>query len=222
MTRVQNERTGFACFAIAAATLIVAAPTPSAAAGLTSVMDDAIGDAVVTVNGTAVAAYQDIVQASVALSDGQFVLTMDVAAPIPDRPELPNGGRLLEWSFRLRTDLETCASGYPYPPAATLTSPEVTHCAQFMIFVVSDGTGFTGMLIDRTPSLAGEPAVVTPISFSVIGTEITASIEAGLVGNPQAFRWISRTETWFGKLGSMGYAVVDAAPDEGLFAVWPK
>jgi hypothetical protein len=218
MRRTQGNPSALTRIAVAVVAVVTAARP--AAAQLVSGADDPAGDVSTTLNGTAVAAYQDIVEASIKLIDGRFVFAMEVAARIPARPELPNGANLLEWAFRLRTDLSTCASGYPYPPAATLTSPEVTHCAQFMVFIVSDGTRFEGMLIDRRPSVAGEPAVVTPIPFSISGTRITASIDAALVGNPQTFRWTSRTETWFSNLGSMGYAVIDAAPDEGLFETW--
>jgi hypothetical protein len=145
---------------------------------------------------------------------------MDVAAPIPSKPTLPHGAKLLEWSFRLNTNLNTCPSGFPYPPAATLTSPEVTHCAEFMVFIVSDGTGFTAMLIDRTPFLSGGQAVVTPVSLSIIGTQMTVSLDSAMLGHRQSFRWFSRTETWFSELGTMGYVIVDAAPEEGSFAEW--
>src|SRR5256885_14511404 len=145
---------------------------------------------------------------------------MDLAGPIPSRPPLPHGAKLIEWAFRLNTNPSTCPAGFQYPPAATLTSPEVTHCAEYIVLIVSDATGFTGMLIDRTPLLTGGQAVITPVSFSIIDTEISISIDSGLVGNPQSFRWTTRTETWFTMLGSMGYVIVDAAPDEGSFATW--
>jgi hypothetical protein len=215
MRRTQANPSGSMSVAVALVAVVVAA-RPAAAQLISGVADPA-GDVSTTVNGSRVEAYQDIVEASIELIDGQFVFAMEVAAPIPARPALPNGAKLLEWSFRLRTDLSTCASGYPYPPAATLTSPEVTHCAQFMIFVVSDGTGFLGMLIDRRSS----DTAVTTIPVTVRERNISASIDAALIGNPHGFRWTSRTETWFSNLGAMGYAVIDAAPDEGLFAIWP-
>src|SRR5439155_24249759 len=135
---------------------------------------------------------------------------------------LPHGAKLIEWAFRLNTNPSTCPAGFPYPPAATLTSPEVTHCAEYIVFIIWDGTGFTGMLIDRTPLLNGKQALITPVSFSIAGTEISVSFKSALVGNPQSFRWTTRTETWFTELGSMGFVIVDAAPDEGSFAAWPN
>src|SRR5206468_10521017 len=60
---------------------IFAASRP-AAAQLISVVDDPPGDAIITGSGTAVAAYQDIVDASIELKDGRFVFAMEVAAPI--------------------------------------------------------------------------------------------------------------------------------------------
>jgi len=192
------------------------------AAAQTSVVLDAPHDIGAVSVPSGILAYQDIVKASVGFETGRFVFVMDVSDAIPNSAARPPGAKLLEWSFRLRTDLTTCASGFPYPPGASTTSPEITHCSQYMVFIVSDGTGFTGMLIDRTPSLTGGDAVVTPISFNINGAEIVASVDAALVGHPQSFRWISRTETWFSRLGTLGYAVIDAAPDEGTFALWPN
>src|SRR5438105_388830 len=121
---------------------ICAAAVVSTAASATesnSVIYDPIGDAAVTGQGTAVADYQDIVEVSVTLIDGRFMLVMNVAGPVPSRPPLPHGAKLIEWSFRLNTDLSTCPSGFPYVNGATLTSPEATHCAEYVVFIVSDG-----------------------------------------------------------------------------------
>lgn len=205
-------------FGLCAALVSVA----SSAADSTSVVYDVSGDAAVTGQGTAVAPYQDITAVSVTSIDGKFVFVMDLAAALPSRPPMPHGAKLIEWSFRLNTDLGTCPSGYPYANGATLASPEATHCAEYLVFIVSDGSGFTGMLIDRTPALTGGNAVVTPIPFSIVGAEITAWVNAAAVKNPASFRWTTRTETWFSELGSMGYVIVDAAPDEGFFATWPS
>ena len=89
----------------------------------TSTVTDPAGDAVITGKGTVVFAYQDIVKASVTSRDGTFVFKMELAAAIPQNPPLPNGAKLLMWRFGLRTDRTTCASGFPYPPGASTTSP---------------------------------------------------------------------------------------------------
>ncbi len=208
---------------IAAAGLLLGSlwsvPTASAQ---TSCVTDPVGDASAATPASGPLEYQDIVEACVTLKDGRFIFVMDVAAPLPNSPELPFGAKLLEWSFRLRTDLTTCASGFPYPPGKSTTSPELTHCAQYHVFILWDGTGFTGMFIDRTATSTGGEVVITPVSFNIKGAEIIASVDAVLVGNAQSFRWISRTETWFSELGTLGYLVIDAAPEEGTSANWPN
>ena len=199
------------------------AAQPLSAQLLTSAVTDPIGDASAVTPAVAPLGYQDIVNASVTLKDGRFVFVMDVASAIPSSPPLPHGVNLLEWSFRLRTDLSTCAFGFPFPPARSTASPELTHCSQYMVFVVWDGTGYVGMLVDRTRTVTGD-VVVMPISFSIDFDrgEITASVESSKINAPESFRWISRTQTWFGQLGTIGYLVVDAAPAEGTFATWPN
>src|SRR4051812_25855171 len=87
-----------------------AVSTASSATESTTVIYDAVGDAAVTGQGTAVAAYQDIVEVSITLVEGRFMLVMDVAGPVPSRPPLPHGAKLIEWSFRFNTDLSTCPS----------------------------------------------------------------------------------------------------------------
>ncbi len=193
----------------------------ASAASSTSTVTDPVGDTSISGQGTAVFPYQDIVRTSISSRDGTLIFVMELAAAIPRSPELPNGAKLLEWRFGLRTDMTTCASGFPYPPGASTTSPELTHCAQYMVFIVWDGKQFTGTLIDRTPSLTRGNAVVHPIAFQITGAEIVASVDSAMIGSPQHFTWITRTETWFSDLGSMGFVVIDAAPDEGTSASWP-
>jgi hypothetical protein len=90
-----------------------------------------------------------------------------------------------------------------------------------MVFIVWDGQQFRGMLIDRTASISGGDAAVNPMAFQIKGAEIVASADSVMIGSPQHFTWITRTETWFSDLGSMGFVVIDAAPDEGTSARWP-
>ena len=52
-------------------------------------------------------------------------------------------------------------------------------------------------------------------------SEMSAVVDSSMLGNPQSFRWTTRTETWFTELGSTGYVIIDVAPDEGSFEIWP-
>ncbi len=211
----------FSRLALVFVSMVVAAllaAQPLSAGELTSVVTDPVGDAGASINGQGIAvfAYQDIVQASITLRDGRFILVMDVAAPIPSGPALPNGVKLLEWSFRLDTNLTTAPCGFPFEPA------DCEHHAEYMVFILWDGTSFTGILIDRTPLLTGGQAVITRIPFNINGAEITASVDAVMIGNPPSFHWVSRTEDWSTQLGTSGFVIVDFAPEEGTFAIWPS
>jgi len=180
----------------------------------TTVVTDPAGDASVKPHSLVIPAYQDILRASVTLGDGQFVFVMDVAGVVPSNPALQTGIKLLDWTFRLDTDATTVPSGFPWAPGDRI------HGAEFVIFVAWDGTRFTGSLIDRTPTLIGGEALVTPIPFTIQGSQIAASVEARLVGNPPSFLWRATTDIWFTQLGTEGFFQPDSAPDFGT-AAWP-
>lgn len=194
---------------------------PVSAAGLTSTVTDPVGDATYDkccghfyFDGTP-APYQDIVQVSISLRDGRFIFVTNVAAPIPSEPTLPPKAKLLEWSFRLDTDPTTFPSGFPFPKGNT-------RPAEFMVFIVWDGTSFTGILIDRTPTLTGGETLIIPILFDIREEEITASVDASLMGSPGSFQWWAAAQVWTKELGTEGGLYgVDLAPDTG-WAPWPE
>lgn len=201
---------------IAAAGLLLGSlwsvPTASAQ---TSCVTDPVGDASVIDKSIVIAPYQDIIKACITLKGGRFFFVMDVAGPIPSSPALQPSVRLLDWSFRLNTDLATCPIGFPWAPGDRI------HCAKFVLFVLWDGTNFTGILIDRRPALTGGQAVITPIPFEIQGAEITAPVDAAMVGNPPSFQWRATTDVWLTELGTEAFFQPDSAPDSGT-ATWPN
>ena len=198
---------------VSMAVALIAAP-PLSAASLTSVVTDPVGDTSVHDQAVVIAEYQDIVEASITLKGGKFILVMDVAAPIPSTPALPVGVKLLDWSFRLRTNSTAVPPGFPWAPGDKI------HPTEFVIFILWNGASFTGILIDRRPLLTGGEAIVTPIPFSIQGAEITASDDAVMIGNPQTFQWRSTTDIWFTDLGTEAFFQPDSAPDFGTVP-WP-
>ncbi len=190
-----------------------------AAAASTSVVEDPIGDLWTQFpNGPNPAfvaqAYQDIVRAAVTLKGGQFILTMRLAAPIPESPILPPRIKLIEWDWTLDTDQATFPVGFPFAGPVDRT--------EFIVFVIWDGIRFSAILIDRTPLLTGGDALLTPVPFRIKGSDITVSVDAALLGNPSSFPWKTFTEIWEAQLGTDSWVVADAAPDVGLaFATWP-
>ena len=192
------------------ATLLVAQPVSAA---LTSVVNDPVGDAVLSPKITA-PAYQDIVEAAITLKDGRFILVKDLAAPIPATPALPPGIVLVGWSWNLNTNPATFPAGFPFSPGSP-APPE------FIVFMLWDGTGFTGIVIDRRPLLTGGEAIITSVPFDIKRAEITVRVDAGLLGDPSSFTWVSRTNDWATPFGTNSNFELDRAPNFGP-ATWPS
>lgn len=181
---------------------------------LTSVVTDPAGDWV-EVEGQA---YQDVVKAEITKWGTTFVLTMEMAGPIPETPELAGGIKLLTWTWRVNPNPETFPAGFPGPPGKP-APPE------YMVQILWDGTGFFAQLIDRTPLLTGGDAIVTPLSFRIRRGEFETSVDASMIGDPSTFWWSVETQHWTAPLGSEGSKILDVAPDLHLGqppATWPS
>ncbi len=205
---------GISGSALAMVAMAVAAMTmtPLASAALTSVVTDPVGDVLFHAP-----AFQDIVRSEIRESGGTFTLSMDVAGPIPVSPALPPPGEnQIWWDFALLTSLAAFPQGFPF--ARGCNAP-----FDFFIHVVWDGTSFSGMLIDRRPLLAGEPAVVAsvPFSFAMDRAEVRLFVDAAMIGGPSTFLWASATLDWSGPLGTCSLSGVDFAPNTSL-ATWPS
>ncbi len=219
MTASMRRMTRRASSAMVFASVVVLLLVQGVSAGSqTSTITDPEGDAFFNFNfesPLAAPGYQDIVGASVTQKDGRFVLTLDLAADVPASPILPSGAKLLEWSWRIDTNPATFPTGIPWPPG--FTAP-----AEYMVFVLWDGSAFMGILIDRTPTLTGGQTELSPVSLRIKGAEISASLAATRIGNPPNFGWFSATQVWTADLGTEGFVGLDVAIVPGVvWATWP-
>jgi len=191
---------------------------PVSAGTRTSTIADPEGDAFYNLNSNsqlAAPGYQDILEASVSLRDGRFIFAMGVAAAVPEDPSLPSGAKLLEWSWRVDTNFAASPSGFPWPPG--YAAP-----AEFMVFALWDGTSFTAILIDRTPTLTGGQTIITSVPLKIKGAEITATVDASRMADPSSFLWFASTQFWTADLGTEGFIPLDIALAPGpAWAPWP-
>lgn len=180
-----------------------------------AVVSDPQGDAVAS-DGSGVIgkAYQDIVRAELTKKGNDFVFLMDVAGPLPDHPVRRRERALQEWSWNLNTDPSAFPAGFPFAPGEA-APPE------FNVFVLWDGRTFRGILIDRRPLLVGLEVRIIPIHFEIKRTTLRASVDGSLLGNPESFIWIARTNNWPSGLGNGDPQTLDRAPDNEP-AVWPQ
>jgi len=195
-------------------------------APLTSVVTDPVGD--LENKGSD---YQDIVGAEITKQGTNFVFVLTLVAPVPDRPALPSGADVIVWQFLLDTDPTASPAGYPFTKNSAFPS-------EFMIQYRVYRSGFTdpleptssaGVLVDRRPLLTGGQAIVTPIKVGIDGTQIALVADAGLIGDPSTFNWVSGTcAAKAGDDAKNGYSkhyCFDLAPDVTLgapLATWPQ
>ncbi len=181
------------------------ASQPVAAAALSSVLLDPEGDAYIAGNLERPGEpFQDIVRAEIGLKDGRFEFRMDVASAIPADPELPPGTVLFEWAWFVSTDHSTVPAGYPFAPGY----PEQ---AEFQLIVIWDGVRFSLTVVDRRPLLSGQEAILTELPIAIRGTELRASVDARVLGDPSRFCWIAITWDWPTDLGTASFLGVDIA-----------
>lgn len=143
----------------------------------TSVATDPAGDVLFKAPG-----YMDIVRAELAADSGTFFFRMTVAAAIPNNPPVaPPANASIRWAFPIDSDPATFPEGDPFPRNQPGPS-------EFNTRVFWDGSAFTASLLDRRPLLEGGEAILTPLSFTVSGSEIRVAVPASLIG-ASSFRW---------------------------------
>ena len=171
------------------------------------IISDPTGDAVAS-DGSGVigAPNQDIVSASVGTKGGRFVFGIDVAAALRNHPVGRPQSVLQEWSWNLNTDPSASPAGFPFAPT-TAAPPE------FIVMVLWNGTRFEASVIDRRPLLAGEEAVITHVPYQIEGESLTVFVDSGLLGNPESFAWVARTNNWIVPMGTGNPQTLDRAPD---------
>jgi hypothetical protein len=145
-------------------------------------------------------AFQDIVGGEIQKVDGSFILSMEMAGPIPEKPTLPPPGTSeIWWVWGFDLNPNTVPHGYPFPPGLGLPLP-----AEVMVYVAWDGTQFTGNAIDRRPLLTGRDASVTPVRFQFSSDRKTIQAFLTPTGFPASFMWGPRTFDWSSPPGKTG------------------
>ena len=192
------------------------ASSPSAAASPSpgDVTRDLEGDAVMTDYAEA-PGYLDLLGAGIALRDGAFVFTQQLASGVPGAPELSDGVVALGWSFCIDVEPGQSPRGYP---TQSMRMP-----CEFIVHTRWDAKTLTGMLVDRRPLANGNAAMTVALAPGTDGSMVSETVPSQLLGEPSTFRWSAFTE----ELGALGTDVlhhVDAVPDAdtGRLATWPR
>ena len=191
-------------------------------APLSSVVTDPVGD--LENKGSD---YQDIIRAEIAKQGTNLAFVLTLVASVPESPALPSGADVIVWQFLLDTDPTASPAGYPF-------TKNTAFPFEFMIQYRVYRSGFTdpldptssaGVLVDRRPLLTGGQAIVTPIKASIDGRQVTFVVDAGLLGDPSTFNWVSGTcAAKAGDDAKNGYSkhyCFDLAPDSNL-SPWPQ
>ena len=199
-----------ACSSGDATSSIVSTPAPTTEATSPTapgaVADDA-GDALLHTMEVA-PGYLDAVGGSVEVSeDGTFVFSSELAAPMPERPQVPPPFEALGWSFCVDTDPKVAAVGFPL---RSIPMP-----CEFIVHTRWDGSELSGLLIDRRPLADGGDAKQIPMDPVLEGSAVRELVAAGRIGDPSTFEWSMFTEE-LGPLGTDKENQVDMVPDGGI------
>jgi hypothetical protein len=192
-----------------AATLALTVSPPAWAAYPIVVIDPA-GDTAHKAPG-----YMDIVGAQLEDLGRTFRFQMSVAQPIPAAPPLPDPAtKLISWSWPLDTDPNTFPQGAPFAPGNG-------GAAEFIITIAWDGRAFSAFLQDRRPLLTGGQAILTPLRYTISGTQLQVDLSASAIGAPSAFGWGGVAFYWSGPFSSnSGNHFVDVLSP--FYTPWPS
>ncbi|MEP7158526.1 MAG: hypothetical protein ABI797_03805 [Chloroflexota bacterium] len=198
--------------------IVLVGAIPVWASSQTLTLSDPAGDTADLSASTMTPAYMDMVSASIIRTGPDFEFSMTLRAPIPNQPALPRQVKEIRWIWMLDTDRTTFPAGYPLPPGQGHAVPP-----EFMVIVAWDGSLFRSYLADRRPLLTGSQAIFTPVSFTSSGTQLTASVDAVSVGDPQTFGVRMLTVFWLtSSQAANGFAFADVLPNAAPpFVEWP-
>jgi hypothetical protein len=210
-----SKHTSPRTIALLAAILSTAVAQPVSAQ--VSTVFDPVGDTVFPFNPP----FQDFVFGQLTkTASGDFECLMEMAAPVPVAPPMPQQGQSEIWWFWIfDLDPTTFPQGYPWRGRGA----QGTRPPEFIVYVSWDGTEFTGAAIDRRPLLTGGEAIITPVPFSINGTIVEAFLASELLGDvPPSFRWGPFTSDWSGPVGSSGFNFADYCESGGVFPPQPS
>ena len=146
---------------------------------------DPVGDSTPATTG-----YLDTAAYGVSWSDqgssagGRFSFVFEVAEPIPGAFEVPMKFDAVQYSFCLDTDPSSDPRGYPF------ASNDPVWC-DYILTAVSEGSEWTGTLIDRQPLVGGGEAKTPTVSFSIDDSRTRGSffVPGASLGDPESFEW---------------------------------
>jgi len=167
------------------------------------VAKDQIGDTNQVANGKRAPGYMDIVSEKLAKKGDVYVFSMEVADPVPDKPVLSQGVKMMLWNWAIDSDSSVYYGAWPLPPGL-LTWPE------FHISIMWDGEKFSARLVDHRPLLTGGEEIFRELPFVVKGSELSLTVDAWMIGDIAEFSWGASTSVWTGELvGNYGYNLID-------------
>lgn len=149
--------------------------------------------------------YQDVLTTAIQRTPGAMVFYMELAAPIPEAPELRRPGSLLLWMWGMNTG--------PGVPKGFPLSPGLAGLLDFWVHLAWNGEKFYAEVIDRRPALQGGVPLVTPVAYAIEGATVRVIAPPSLFGPAQQFNWGTSTWIWSAHLGTAAAHVVDRAPD---------
>jgi hypothetical protein len=198
---------------LAAAALLGAAAARSVLQG--TAVSDPVGDTVEISGPGSTAAYHDIVEVTITRTAEALDFSMDLAAPVPDRPPLLPQVKQLWWQWSIDSDPATFPAGFP-------RAPGLAFPPEFAVVVAWDGVQFTAYVIDRRPLLTGGEPVITPIGFSLNGTKVLAFVDTAVLGDPASFVFTGQTKAFKASPGTEGFLFTDYVPKIGTWVPWPS
>ena len=169
------------------------------------VAQDSIGDTNQVAKGMRSPAYMDIVSEKLAKKGDVYVFSMKVAAPVPDKPVLLQGVKMMFWNWAIDFDPSVYWGAWPLPPGWP-TWPE------FHIPIIWDGEKFSAFVIDHRPLLTGGEDIFWEVPFVIKGSELSLTVDAWMIDDIAEFSWGASTSIWIGQSdGTYGFFLIDYA-----------
>ena len=82
-----------------------------------------------------------------------------------------------------------------------------------------DGASFAGVLVDRTPLLAGGEVIIAPLPFVITSNQVSMSVRASAIGDPDSFMFDPVTIVWSSEQESLSAHFTDDF--DPFFNPWP-
>ena len=195
---------------------------PASATTLTGSISDPEGDAIWSVHkNQPTPDYLDVVGATITLEveDGKFIMTLDMAADIPDKPVLVKAAHVYWWEW-----------GFDIGPGFYPIFPFGSTWEERTVIVEWDGKKWSAELYDWTSVQNwNDPILKYSLPLTRNGNQFMVEVNSDWMGNPDTFLWGAGTLGWMtpSPAGTASWAwwPIDAAGvDEitGEWTSWPE